>query len=51
MTTRILVVDDDPQMQRAVTNALRARHYSVATAATGEDALDLVAQDQVDLVT
>jgi two-component system, OmpR family, KDP operon response regulator KdpE len=50
MTTRILVVDDDPQMQRAVTNALRARHYSVATAATGEDALELVAQDQVDLV-
>jgi two-component system KDP operon response regulator KdpE len=50
VTTRILVVDDDPQMQRAVANALRARHYSVATAATGEDALALVAQNQVDLV-
>lgn len=47
---RVLVVDDDPQMLRAVSNALRARDYSVLTAKDGESALDLLAEDEVDLV-
>lgn len=47
---QVLVVDDDPQMLRAVSNALRARDYSVLTASDGESALDLLAEDQVDLV-
>jgi two-component system KDP operon response regulator KdpE len=47
---QVLVVDDDPQMLRAVSNALRARNYSVLTADDGESALDLLAEDQVDLV-
>ncbi|MEA2452381.1 MAG: two-component system, OmpR family, operon response regulator KdpE [Actinomycetota bacterium] len=47
---RVLVVDDDPQMQRAVTNALRARGYSVFTAGDGETALEMLAAEQLDLV-
>lgn len=47
---RVLVVDDDPQMQRAVTNALRARGYAVLTAADGEAALEMLAAEQLDLV-
>jgi len=47
---QVLVVDDDPQMLRAVTNALKARDYSVLTARDGESALDLLADSQVDLV-
>lgn len=50
MAERILVVDDDKQMLRAVTNALKARHYEVVTAATGEMALSLAAEEDLDLV-
>ena len=46
----VLVVDDDPQMLRAVANALKARSYSVLIAEDGESALDLLAEEQVDLV-
>lgn len=47
---RVLIVDDDRQMLRAVTNALRARGYAVVTAADGEAAVKLAAQEQPDLV-
>jgi two-component system KDP operon response regulator KdpE len=47
---RVLVVDDDAQMLRAVTNALKARGYSVLTAPNGETALDLLADDDLDLL-
>ena len=50
MEPRVLVVDDDPQMLRAVSNALRAREYAVLTANDGESALDLLAGDEVDLI-
>ena len=50
MKPQVLVVDDDPQMLRAVSNALKARGYSVVTAADGECALRLLAEGQVDLV-
>lgn len=50
MAERILVVDDDRQMLRAVTNALKARDYEVVTAATGESALSLAAEEDLDLV-
>jgi two-component system, OmpR family, KDP operon response regulator KdpE len=46
----VLVVDDDPQMLRAVSNALKARSYAVLTAEDGESALDVLAEEQVDLV-
>lgn len=50
MAERILVVDDDKQMLRAVTNALKARGYEVVTASTGERALSLAAEEDLDLL-
>jgi two-component system, OmpR family, KDP operon response regulator KdpE len=48
--TRILVVDDEPQMLRALSANLRARGYEVDPAATGEAALTRAARDHPDLV-
>ena len=50
MPERVLVVDDDRQMLKAVTNALTARGYEVLTASTGEVALSVIAEDEPDLV-
>src|ERR671924_446963 len=50
MALRVLVVDDDPQIRRAVQTSLRARGYEVLSAGSGEAALDLLATDAVDLV-
>ena len=50
MPGRVLVVDDDSQMRRAVTNALTARGYAVVTATSGEAALSVMAEEQLDLV-
>ena len=50
MLGRVLVVDDDSQMRKAVTNALTARGYSVLTATSGEAALSAVAEEDLDLV-
>ncbi|MEU9130774.1 response regulator [Kitasatospora sp. NPDC048540] len=41
----ILVVDDEPQLLRALKINLHARHYSVLTAATGAEALDLASRE------
>ena len=38
--TRVLVVDDEPQILRALRINLRARRYDVTTAANGTQALD-----------
>ncbi len=48
--TRVLVVDDEPQILRALAINLRARHYEVVTAATGADALAAAAAHPPDLV-
>jgi two-component system KDP operon response regulator KdpE len=48
--SQVLVVDDDPQMLRAVSNALRARAYSVLMATDGESALGVLSDQDVDLV-
>jgi len=48
--TRILVVDDEPQLLRALATNLRARGYEVDQAATGEAALMLAASHHPDLV-
>jgi two-component system KDP operon response regulator KdpE len=50
MSERVLVVDDDSQMLKAVTNALSARGYEVLTAGTGESGLSLAAEEELDLV-
>jgi two-component system KDP operon response regulator KdpE len=47
---RVLVVDDEPQIRRALRVALRANGYGVDEAGTGEEALDLVAVRPPDLV-
>ncbi len=49
-TARILVVDDEPQIRRALATNLKARGYTVDLAATGENALSLAAQHRPDLV-
>ncbi|WP_406194835.1 response regulator [Kitasatospora sp. NBC_01560] len=38
--SHILVVDDEPALLRALQISLKARHYSVLTANTGQEALD-----------
>jgi two-component system KDP operon response regulator KdpE len=48
--TRILVVDDEPQLLRALATNLKARGYKVDQAATGEAALMLAASHHPDLV-
>ncbi len=48
--TRVLVVDDEPQILRALRINLRARQYEVATAATGTGALEEAARTPPDLV-
>lgn len=46
----ILVVDDEPQIRRALTLNLTARDYAVIHAATGEAALQMTATEHPDLV-
>jgi two-component system KDP operon response regulator KdpE len=50
MASRVLVVDDDAQILRAVRTGLQARGYEVTTAGNGETALDRLATESVDLV-
>jgi two-component system KDP operon response regulator KdpE len=50
MGARVLVVDDDPQIVRAVRTSLQARGYSVRSAGNGETALDELATDDFQLV-
>ena len=48
--TRVLVVDDEPQILHALAINLRARHYDVLGAGTGADALTTAASHPPDLV-
>lgn len=48
--SRILVVDDEPQLRRALRSTLSALGFVVADAETGEAALDLVREEQFDLI-
>ena len=48
--TRVLVVDDDPSLLRALTISLGARGYEVEAARTGEEGLDRVAHWHPDVV-
>ena len=47
---RVLVVDDEPQIRRALALNLAARGYEVFQAETGEQALDAVARDRPGIV-
>jgi two-component system, OmpR family, KDP operon response regulator KdpE len=48
--SRVLVVDDEPQIVRALSINLRARGYDVHTATTGTEALQVAARRHPDLV-
>jgi two-component system, OmpR family, KDP operon response regulator KdpE len=48
--SRVLIVDDEPQLVRALSITLRAFSYEVHTAATGADALVYAARNSLDLV-
>jgi len=48
--TRILIVDDEPQLLRALRINLQARRYEVATAANGATALQAAKEHRPDLV-
>jgi two-component system KDP operon response regulator KdpE len=48
--THVLVVDDEPQIRRALRTGLQARGYEVAEAAAGEEALVQLAAKEPDLV-
>ena len=48
--SRVLVVDDDPQILRAVRTNLTAHGYDVTTAPNGETAVDILSREAIDLV-
>ncbi|CAJ1499628.1 MULTISPECIES: response regulator [Mycobacteriaceae] len=50
MSTRVLVVDDEPQILRALKINLSVRGYEVVTAATGAGALRAAAEQRPDVV-
>lgn len=48
--SRVLVVDDEPQIVRALATNLKVRGYEVDEAPTGEEALALAARNHPDIV-
>lgn len=50
MAKRLLVVDDDPGLLRAVAETLRAENYEVTTARRGAEALVCIAESLPDLI-
>ncbi|MEW5683338.1 MAG: response regulator transcription factor [Pseudomonadota bacterium] len=49
-SVRLLLVDDEPQIIRALTPALQAAGYAVVSAGRGEDALSELAREPCDVV-
>ncbi len=47
---RVLVVDDEPQIRRALRTSLQAHGFEVVTASTGEEALAMVVDAAPDIV-
>jgi DNA-binding NarL/FixJ family response regulator len=50
MAKRLLIVDDEPNLLRAVAACLRAEGYEVITARSGRDALATLAETMPDLI-
>jgi len=50
MPSRILIVDDEPNILGTVSPLLRARGYDVLSAMTGRAGLDVVERDKPDLI-
>ena len=47
---RVLVIDDEPQIRRALRTSLEAHGYEVATVGTGEEGVVATAESRPDLV-
>jgi two-component system KDP operon response regulator KdpE len=47
---KVLIVDDEPQIRRLVTTGLAGYGFKMLSAATGEEAISLVAQQAPDLI-
>ena len=47
---RVLLVDDEPDFLEPVTSWLESKGYTVMTALSGKEAIDLVKQQHVDIV-
>jgi DNA-binding response OmpR family regulator len=48
--TRLLIVDDEPNIRSALSRALTLVGYAVSEAATGEEALHILSKDKYDLM-
>ena len=49
-SARVLVIDDEEQIRRALKSVLEARHYDVDLAETAEEGLELTAEHTPDIV-
>ena len=47
---RVLVIDDEEQIRRALKSVLTARHYDVELAETAEQGLELTAERSPDII-
>jgi two-component system KDP operon response regulator KdpE len=50
MSAKVLIVEDEPQMRRAVGAGLRANGFDVLTATTGEEALETIPLSRPDVI-
>lgn len=50
MTSKILIIDDDPNLLDTLSEVLREEGYQVGTAVTGEDGLSILKRENYDLV-
>jgi two-component system, OmpR family, KDP operon response regulator KdpE len=50
ISATVLVVDDEPQIRRVLRTTLVSHGYAVVEARTGDEALDLIRTEQVDLI-
>jgi CheY-like chemotaxis protein/two-component sensor histidine kinase len=47
---RVMIVEDEPVMLRVLTSVLRPHGYQLFTCSSGEQALEILAEDEVDLL-
>jgi len=50
MAKKIMVVDDEPGVQRAIRRVLEKEGYEIATASTGRECLDKLEKERFDLI-